>query len=71
MCQAVTQHEIWFHHFDFEAKKHNMRWKHPESSPLKKFVSSAGKMMAAIFWDCQGVITVEYYEEGCTTNDAY
>ena len=40
---------------------------------LKKFkrVSSAGRVMASIFWDNQGVIMVNYLEKGHTINGAY
>ena len=73
MDQVVTQDETWVHHFDLESKKQSMQWKHPGSPPPKKFkrVSSAGKVMASIFWDNQGVIMVDYLEEGHTINSAY
>ena len=42
-------------------------------SPPKKFkrVYSAAKILASIFWNSQGVIMVDYLEEGCTINGAY
>ena len=41
-------------------------------STLKfKRVSSAWKVMASIFWDSQGVIMVDYTEEGCAINGTY
>ena len=48
-----------------------MHWKHPGSSPIKKFkrVSSAGTVMASIFWDSQALswwistINCAYYTE--------
>ena len=71
--EVVTQDETWVHHFDPESKKQSMQWKHPGSPPPKKFkrVSSAGKVMASIFWDNQGVIMVDYLEEGRMINGAY
>ena len=50
-----------------------MQSKLPGSPALKKFkrVSSAGKVMASIFWDIQGVIIVDYLEERHTLNGAY
>ena len=59
--------------FDPEAKNQSMQWKHPGSLPSKKFkrLSSAGKVMASIFWDSQGIIMVDYLEEGCSINGAY
>ena len=71
--------ELWprmrlrIHHFDLESKKQSMQWKHSGSPPPKIFkrVSSAGKVMASIFWDNWGVIMVNYLEEGRTINGAY
>ena len=42
-------------------------------TPPKTFkrVSSAGKVMASIFWDSQGVIMVDYLEDGRTINGAF
>ena len=71
--RVVTQDETWVHHFDPESKIQSMQWKHPGSPPPKKFkrVSSAGKVMASIFWDSQGVIMIDYLEQGRTINGAY
>ena len=73
MDRVVTQNETWVHHFDPESKKQSMLWKHPCSLPPAKFkrVSSAGKVMASTFWDNQGVIMVDYFQEGRTINGAY
>ena len=35
MRRVVTQDETWVHHFDHEAKKQSMQWKHPGSSFLR------------------------------------
>ena len=49
------------------------QWKHPGSSPPKKFkrVHSVGKMMASIFWDSEGVIKIDYLEQGRNIRSAY
>ena len=47
-----------------------MHQKHPGSPPPKR-VSSAGKVIASIFWDSQGVIMVDYLEESHMINGAY
>ena len=41
--------------------------------PLLKnlIVSLAGMVVASIFWDSQGVIMMDYLEEGRTINGAY
>ena len=71
--RVVTQDETWVHHFDPESKMQSMQWKHPGLPPPKKFkrVSSAGKAMASVFWDSQGVIIIDYLEQGRTINGAY
>ena len=48
------------------------QWKHPGSPPPKKFkmVHSAGKVMASIFWDSEGMIMIDYLEQGRTINGA-
>ena len=35
MCRVVIQDETWVHHFDPEAKKQSMQWKHPGSPLLR------------------------------------
>ena len=54
-------------------KIQNKQRKHPGSPPPKNFkrVHSAGKMMTSIIWDSQGVIMLDYLEQGCTINGAY
>ena len=49
------------------------QWKRPGSSPPKRFkiVHSAGKVMASIFWESQGVIMIDYLVQGRTINGAY
>ena len=36
-----------------------------------KRASSAGKEMALVFWDSQGVIMTDYLQQGRTINGAY
>jgi hypothetical protein len=50
-----------------------MQWKHPGSTPPKKFkkVPSTGKMMASIFWESQWIIMIDYLEHGRTNNGTY
>ncbi|GFQ80021.1 histone-lysine N-methyltransferase SETMAR [Trichonephila clavata] len=49
----VTGEGTWLHHFVPTSKKATMEWKHPGSPTTKKFkvTTSAGKVMATIFWD--------------------
>ena len=60
---------------DPESKMQRMRWKQPGSlstSPKKfKKASTAGRVMASVFWDSQGVIMTDYLQQGRTINGAY
>ena len=69
----MTMDECWVHHFEPETKKQSMQWKHASSPPPKKakVVSSAGKVMASVFWDAKGVVLVDYLEKGQTINGEY
>ena len=60
-------------HFDPESKMQSKQIKHPGSSlPVTfKKVHSAGKVMASIFWNSQGVIMIDCLEQGRTMNGAY
>lgn len=71
--RVVTMDETWIHHFDPETKKQSMVWKHRSSPPPKKFrvAPSAGKVMASVFWDSQGVIMVDYLATGGTVTGQY
>ena len=59
--------------FDPESKMQSMRWKHLGTPLPRSFkrVSSAGKVMDSVFWDSQGVIMIDYFQQGCTINGAY
>lgn len=69
----VTVDESWIHHFDPETKQQSMTWKRPSSPTPKKFkvASSAGKVMASVFWDAEGVIMIDYLEKGATITGSY
>lgn len=69
----VTMDESWIHHFDPETKQQSMTWKRPSSPTPKKFkvTSSAGKVVASVFWDAEGIIKIEYLEKGATITGSY
>ena len=73
MQRIVTQDETWVHHFDPESKEQSKQWKHQGSPPPKKFrhSTSVGKVMASVFWDCKGVIMVNYLQRGHTITGEY
>ena len=62
--------ETWVHHFTPEAKQQSKQWKHPVSSLPKKAktVPSAGKVMASVFWDADGILLIDYLQKGQTIN---
>ena len=69
MRRVVTQDATWVHHFDPDAKKQSMQWKHT-GSPFKR-VSSVWKGMTSILCDSQGVIIVDCLEEGHMINGVF
>ena len=58
--------ETWANHFDPETKLQIMQWKHKTSLPPVKFgkMATAGKVMAMVFWDSEGVLMTDYLERG-------
>ena len=69
----VTMDESWVHRFTPETKEQSKQWTQKgESAPKKaKTVSSAGKVMASVFWDARGIIFIDYLEKGKTINGEY
>jgi len=50
-----------------------MDWRHSGSPRPKKFrvLKSAGKFLASIFWDQEGILLVDYLPKGQTINAEY
>lgn len=69
----VTVDETWIHHYTPETKEQSKQWTSPgERAPKKaKTVQSAGKVMATVFWDSQGIILIDYLEKGRTITGQY
>ena len=63
--------KIWVHHFQPESKEQSKQWKHHGLPAPKKAKSSAGKVMASIVWDSQGVILVNYLTKSSITGQYY
>ena len=63
--RVVTEDETWVHHFETESRMQSKQWKYPESPLRKKFkrVNSAGKGIASIVWDSQGMIMNDNFEQ--------
>ena len=69
----VTMDETWVNHFTPEAKQQSKQWKHPGLPPPKKAktVPSAGKVMASVFWDADGILLIDYLQKGQMINGTY
>lgn len=69
----VTVDETWIHHYTPETKEQSKQWTSPgETAPKKaKTVPSAGKVMATVFGDSQGIIFTDYLENGRTITRQY
>jgi hypothetical protein len=69
-CRArlVTVGETWLYHYDPETKQQSMEWRHSGSPHIKKFrvQKSAGKFLASIFWDQDGIPLIYYLPKGQT-----
>lgn len=50
-----------------------MQWKHSDSPVPKKFRTqpSAKKVMATIFWDCDGILLIDYLPKNTTMSGQY
>ena len=50
--------ETWLYHYGPETKQQSMEWRHSGSPHPKKFrvQKSAGKVLASIFWDQDGIL---------------
>lgn len=72
--RIVTGDETWLHHFSPETKRQSMEWHHANSPKKTKFKTtpSAGKVMATVFFDSEGLLLVDIMPRGTTINsDAY
>ena len=62
--------KTWIHHFTPESNQESAEWKaageiHPK---WPKTQTSAGKVLASIFWDAQGILFINYREKRRTIN---
>ena len=65
--------ETWIHHYTPESKQQSKQWTEAGcSAPKKKrSVPSAGKVMALVFWDAEGILFIDYLEKGRTITGEY
>jgi len=69
----ITMDETWIHHYTPESKQQSKKWTEASCSAPKKTrsVPSAGKVMASVFWDAEGVLFIDYLEKGKTITGEY
>jgi len=73
LSRLVTMDETVLYHYDPETKQRSMKWWHSCSRRSKKFRAqkSAGKLLASIFWDQDGILLIRYLPNGQTINTKY
>ena len=72
--RLVTVDETWVHYYEPENKAQQSRQSVGPGSPRpKKFKTqtSAGKVMATVFWDAQGIIMLDFLAKKSTITGAY
>lgn len=69
----VTMDETWIHHYTPASKQSSAEWTAAgESRPKRpKTQMSAGKVLASVFWDAQGVLLIDYLGKGKVINSDY
>jgi histone-lysine N-methyltransferase SETMAR len=65
--------ETWIHHYTPESKQQSKQWTEAGcSAPNKtRSVPSAGKVMAIVFWDAEGILFIDCLEKGKTITGEY
>ena len=69
----MTVDETWLHHFTPKSNRQSSECTaQDEPAPKRgKTQQSAGKVMASVFWGTHGIIFIDYFEKGRTTNSDY
>ena len=73
LSRLVTVDETWVLYYEPENKAQSRQSVRPGSPWPKKFKTqpSAGKVMATVFWDAQGVIMLDFLAKNSTITGAY
>ena len=71
--RLMTVDETWVHYYKPENKAQSHQKVGPGSPRPKKFKTqpSAGKVMATVFWDAQGVIMLDFLAKKSTITGVY
>ena len=69
----MTVDEAWVHNYEPETKAQSRQWVGPGSPRSKKYKTqpSAGKVMATVFWDANGVIMLDFLPRRSTITRVY
>jgi len=70
LLRIITGDKTWVHHYHRLMKRQSTDWQH-QSLPCKrkfKVQTSAGKVMATVFWDRAGNLLVECWDRGAIIN---
>ncbi|GFN85425.1 histone-lysine N-methyltransferase SETMAR [Plakobranchus ocellatus] len=70
LLHIPTVDESWVHHYNPECKAQSMKYRHKTSPSPRKFkvVVSARKVLFTVFYDMEGVVHMEFLEQGQTVN---
>jgi histone-lysine N-methyltransferase SETMAR len=62
VCRFITMDETWINHYTPESKQQSKHWTEAGCSAPKKTrsVPSAGKVMALVFWDAEGILFIMF-----------
>ena len=73
LSRLVTEEETWVHYYEPENKAQSRQSVGPGSPRPKKLKMqpSAGKVMAIVFWDAQGVIMLDFLAKKSTITVAH
>jgi len=71
--RLVTMDETWLYYYYPETQQQSMEWRHSGSPRPKKsrVQKSAGKCLATILWDEDGILKFDYLPKGQTINAEY
>ena len=73
LSRLMTVDETWVHYYEPENKAQSRQSVGPGSLRPKKFKTqpSAGKVMATVFWDAQGIIMLDFLAKKSIITGAY
>lgn len=71
--RLVTVDETWIHYYTPENRMSARQWTKAGTSAPKRPREAqwVGKVMASVFWDCHGILFVDYLIKGKTINSEY